>query len=158
MICLRRMKKVLSLRIEFFFILLILLVGMSTVSAGDFSASEIKTDTPVRSMKSPDSWENDRSYFGKDNCIRKVAPVPSTMLFPIRIFQEEISRVDGDRCNFQPTTSTYAYLSIARFGPIMGILMTVDRLIRDHPGAYREGYLYLELDGDVYLYDPPPEK
>ena len=51
--------------------------------------------------------------------------------FPIRFFQDIISPVDGPRCNSHPTCSAYARQSLARHGPLVGWIMTCDRLMRD---------------------------
>jgi putative membrane protein insertion efficiency factor len=48
----------------------------------------------------------------------------------IRFFQEYISPVDGDRCQFSPTCSAFGRQSLRTHGPWLGLLMTTDRLMR----------------------------
>lgn len=72
----------------------------------------------------------------------------------IRLYQKRLSPIGGpDRCGFRPSCSAYGYLAIKEQGPLVGLLMTADRLTRCNlwkkPGA---DYLLLPLGK---LYDPP---
>jgi len=51
-------------------------------------------------------------------------------LMAIRWFQAYVSPVDGPRCQFAPTCSSFGYVAIRDHGPGQGLLMTVDRLLR----------------------------
>jgi putative membrane protein insertion efficiency factor len=51
-------------------------------------------------------------------------------LSPIRFFQKHISPIDGPRCRFSPTCSSYGHQAIRKQGPWLGMLMTADRLMR----------------------------
>lgn len=68
---------------------------------------------------------------------------PSKLLLSsIRFFQEYISPTDGARCQFAPTCSAFGHRAISEHGPLLGILMTADRLMRcsvlTDPAFYRK--------------------
>jgi putative membrane protein insertion efficiency factor len=48
-------------------------------------------------------------------------------------YRSGLSRLDGPTCGFYPSCSRYANLAIQRHGPLKGIFMTGDRLLRCHP-------------------------
>jgi uncharacterized protein len=48
----------------------------------------------------------------------------------IRFYQEWISPIRGVHCGFRPSCSAYGYAAIEQQGPIVGIMMTADRLMR----------------------------
>lgn len=51
----------------------------------------------------------------------------------IRLYQWTISPMLGPRCRFYPSCSDYAIQSLARFGPLGGVYLSLRRLIRCHP-------------------------
>lgn len=83
-------------------------------------------------------------------------PTSSTELVflkTIRFYQKWISPTGGvNRCGFRPSCSVYGYTAIQTQGPLVGVLMTADRLTRCNlfkkPGAD----YYLLPEGR--LYDP----
>ena len=52
------------------------------------------------------------------------------LMTPIRWFQNYVSPMDGPRCQFHPTCSTFGYTAVRDHGPGHGLLMTADRLLR----------------------------
>jgi putative component of membrane protein insertase Oxa1/YidC/SpoIIIJ protein YidD len=52
------------------------------------------------------------------------------VLFPVYFFRKYISNADDDRCPMHPTCSTYCIEAIKKHGPVLGWIMTCDRLIR----------------------------
>jgi uncharacterized protein len=54
----------------------------------------------------------------------------------IRIFQRFISPVDGPRCPMYPTCTAHALEALEKHGPLLGSLMTVDRLLHEGGPAY----------------------
>lgn len=52
-------------------------------------------------------------------------------LWLLSFYQKTISPVDGDRCSLYPTCSQYGVLAVRKHGPIIGVIMTVDRLIHE---------------------------
>jgi len=71
----------------------------------------------------------------------------------IKLYQKWISPIGGERCGFRPSCSRYGYASIMTQGPIVGLLMTGDRLTRCNIWK-RPGPDYLLLPNGR-LYDPP---
>src|SRR5439155_4359388 len=45
-------------------------------------------------------------------------------------YQSVISPIDGPRCAHRPTCSRYALLAVRQEGPLLGMLLTIDRLMR----------------------------
>ena len=54
----------------------------------------------------------------------------SFLLGSVRFFQTQISPIDGARCSFSPTCSQFGYGAVHDHGPVLGIVMTADRLMR----------------------------
>lgn len=48
----------------------------------------------------------------------------------IRLYQKFISSQDGPTCNFQPTCSRFGMACIQKYGPVRGLFLTADRLLR----------------------------
>jgi putative component of membrane protein insertase Oxa1/YidC/SpoIIIJ protein YidD len=71
----------------------------------------------------------------------------------IEFFKNTISRVDGDRCPSYPTCSEYGEMVVKKHGPILGILMIVDRLI--HETSEGKFAPWVEIQGIRRIYDPP---
>jgi putative membrane protein insertion efficiency factor len=51
----------------------------------------------------------------------------------IHIYKNTFSIIFGPCCRFTPSCSSYALLSIQRFGVVKGAKLTFKRLIRCHP-------------------------
>jgi len=54
----------------------------------------------------------------------------SFLLGSVRFFQTQISPIDGARCSFSPTCSQFGYGAVHDHGPVLGIVLTADRLMR----------------------------
>jgi len=52
------------------------------------------------------------------------------LITPIRWFQLYVSPMDGPRCQFIPSCSSFGYEAVRDHGPWRGSLMTADRLLR----------------------------
>lgn len=77
----------------------------------------------------------------------------------IRIYQKSVSSQDLPSCVFHPSCSRFAFGAIERFGPVKGILLAGDRLLRCNPFAHN----YYKFDGEkfsdpVEWYDLTPKK
>lgn len=70
----------------------------------------------------------------------------------IAIYQSAVSPVGTRRCAFSPSCSAYAADALRKRNPVLAILMTADRLMRDHPGVIGEQNYRLLPNGR--LYDP----
>lgn len=62
----------------------------------------------------------------------QVQPIAATpFLWSIRFYQKFITHVDGDRCPMYPTCSVYSIQAFKKHGPVIGIVMTADRLMHE---------------------------
>lgn len=68
------------------------------------------------------------------------------------IYKNNISSQDSGACNFKPSCSEYAMISVKELGPVKGILNGFDRLTRCHPGV--RGDYPLDKDNLLLLSDP----
>jgi putative membrane protein insertion efficiency factor len=69
----------------------------------------------------------------------------------VKFYQKYISPVDGDRCPMYPTCSQYSLQAMHKHGPLIGIVMTADRLMheadeRDFVPARKVGNRYRFID------------
>jgi putative membrane protein insertion efficiency factor len=79
--------------------------------------------------------------------------VAMVFLESIRFYQKWISPIGGgNRCGFRPSCSVYGYSAIKTQGPLVGVMMTADRLTRCNLWK-RPGADYFLLPGGR-LYDP----
>lgn len=77
---------------------------------------------------------------------------PNPLRAAVRFFQTFISPVDGPRCRMYPTCSGYALQALDRHGPLLGTLLTVDRLL--HEGSPEEHRHPVEVGGRLRYHDP----
>lgn len=70
----------------------------------------------------------------------------------IRFHQEVLSPVDGPRSSFRPTSSRYMQLAMQRYGFFQGLIMGLDRLLRENDEEWI--YQTVEIEGKTYKYDP----
>ena len=82
-------------------------------------------------------------------------------LSAIRLYQFTLSGKQADVCNFKPSCSRFAYISIKNYGPFWGILMTSDRLQRCNPLAFQYAERYnnevVLVPGEGYKIQENPE-
>jgi hypothetical protein len=67
----------------------------------------------------------------KKRMARKV--IEDGLIILIRLYQHTLSTLFGPCCRFSPSCSSYAMLSVRRFGITEGALLTFKRLARCHP-------------------------
>lgn len=53
----------------------------------------------------------------------------------ITVYQKVAAPAQGDVCNFSPSCSRYSREAFEKYGAVVGLLMTADRLMRCQPGA-----------------------
>ncbi len=70
------------------------------------------------------------------------------------LFSRYISPVDGDRCGMYPTCSAYSRHAVSKHGFIIGIVMTVDRLIHENNEVDMAKEIIV---GGAMRYDDPVE-
>jgi putative membrane protein insertion efficiency factor len=68
----------------------------------------------------------DRSTSDQGSADTESFPVRS-----VRFYQRYLSGVIGDRCQMYPSCSEYSIAAIKKHGPLIGIVMTVDRFFRE---------------------------
>lgn len=76
--------------------------------------SALMLPRPVTACSSPDDEDGGTSWY----------------LLPISLFQRFVSPADGDRCPMYPSCSAYGKNAFTRHGPLMGWILTSDRLLR----------------------------
>jgi len=79
--------------------------------------------------------------------------VTAPFIWAIRFFQIFVTNADGPRCMMYPTCSQYGYLAFKKHGPIVGLFMTADRLMRDNISV-EEFYPIIPIHGTFRFYDP----
>jgi len=70
----------------------------------------------------------------------------------LRFYQKFISPYDGNRCPMYPTCSQYSMNAINKHGPIIGIIMTADRLI--HEANEMDYAPLVQIGESTRFYDP----
>ena len=73
------------------------------------------------------------------------------LLGAVRFYQVAISPADGGSCMLYPTCSGYAQHALRKHGPIVGFVMTSERVMRNHVG---EHYPTIWKFGRWRNYDP----
>lgn len=103
---------------------------------------------------------------------RAVDPLPPAHFFwlPFRFYNRFVSPIQGARCSHRPTCSGYAIGAVRRHGTVLGLWLTVDRLmLGGHSSRLRPlpmivtdaGPRFLDPLDDALFWriedDPPPE-
>ena len=101
-------------------------------------------------------WGKDADLIPRKKIIeKKVPPSPLTKLalLAISLRQNVLTKVDGPRSSYRPTSSRYMQLALQKYGFLKGYIMGCDRLIRenDDPWVYRT----IVINKVKYKYDPP---
>ena len=71
----------------------------------------------------------------------------------IHLYRTIISPIDGDRCPMYPSCSTYALEALKKHGPIVGWIMTCDRLLRCG-GDEKNSAPLVRVSGRLLTHDP----
>lgn len=69
------------------------------------------------------------------------------------------SRPGVASCPYYPTCSGYGILAVRAHGPVLGPILTLERLLREHPWLERTGpnrYPLVTPHGEARLHDPVP--
>ena len=121
------------------------LVVVAALVAIAFPAHAIKPD--MKGPKQPHA-----KAINEENAHSDVSGWVSLSL--IRFFQQHISPIDGPRCQFSPTCSSYGHQAVQQQGALSGIVMTADRLMRCTYWSERSRYVRLPSG---HLSDPLSE-
>ncbi|HYA85653.1 MAG TPA: membrane protein insertion efficiency factor YidD [Nitrospirota bacterium] len=73
-------------------------------------------------------------------------------LWLITFYQKTINRIINGRCHMYPTCSQYSVQAIRKHGPIIGIMMTADRIM--HEGSEQELIPSIKVGNHDRFYDP----
>jgi putative component of membrane protein insertase Oxa1/YidC/SpoIIIJ protein YidD len=94
------------------------------------------------------------SGFGEEPFTTLPASQPSSLLsLGIEGYQKILSPVLDSKCYMQPSCSAYAKQALSDYGPLLGLLLTIDRLFRE---ANEDRTSPLVRQGkELKLYDPP---
>lgn len=85
--------------------------------------------------------ENPITPWGRDATLTTAPTTPTTISLSIqtraatamiRFFQNYISPIDGPRSHYFPSSSQYTLLAIQKYGPLKGIPLGCDRLMREN--------------------------
>lgn len=82
----------------------------------------------------------------------ETSPVSIFLGGAIRFYRNVISPTQGDRCGFYPSCSTFGMHAVERYGPLLGVMMTTDRLTRCNFFKEPGSDYFRRPDGR--LYDP----
>jgi len=107
-------------------------------------------------MQGPwDSWKKSSKAPVADNTVFKTQTGEfsyNPLLWGVRLFRNFISSVDGPRCSMYPTCSHYSLLAFKKHGPVMGYILTTDRLI--HESDEPRYVPRVEKHNVIRFYDP----
>jgi putative membrane protein insertion efficiency factor len=79
-------------------------------------------------------------------------PFSRFLISSVRFFQKRISPIDGDRCSMAPTCSHYSLRAIQKHGPLLGFMMSADRIVHEYE---EQRFVPAIWDGRSYrFYDP----
>lgn len=89
----------------------------------------------------------------KSPVIEERATGSNILLAPLKFYSRVLTKIDGPRCPSWPTCSLYSRQAIEKHGPIIGLWMTVDRLIRERT-EIETGPRIIMDSGKVRIRDP----
>jgi putative component of membrane protein insertase Oxa1/YidC/SpoIIIJ protein YidD len=117
-------------------------------SEGGLPSSALGSDLAMKGPREKVRHQQNVDQAVETSCVKLV------FLGAIGLYQKRVSSSGGpDRCGFRPSCSAYGYTAIEEEGPVIGLLMTADRLTRCNlfkgPGP---DYTLLP---NGKLYDPP---
>jgi putative component of membrane protein insertase Oxa1/YidC/SpoIIIJ protein YidD len=102
--------------------------------------------------------------WGKDADLIPAKEIPAVQSKPsmmvklarqaILFHQNVLTKVDGPRSHYRPSSSQYMLLAMQKHGFIKGYFLGCDRLLRENDADWV--YLKIEEGGKLIKYDPPP--
>lgn len=136
-----------SVAIAFLVAAVLLLTYAAGAHAEPWGPWPVSTDAP--GLLTPADREPSL-HVHRDGTEHSVAATP--FLWLLGFYQTVISPLDGDRCPMYPTCSQYSVQAIRKHGPIIGVVMTADRLIHE---ADEQRFAPLDKVGDRYRFIDP---
>lgn len=120
------------------------LCGMAAIgalhgSAGYFEPWGKDSDLTLKTIKLEEAYE--------------LSPLGWVAEKVILLHQNVLTKADGPRSHFRPTSARYMLLAIRRQGFFKGYIMGCDRLLRENSEPWV--YQTVQVGGKVYKWDPP---
>lgn len=128
--------------------LALLLLAMPTITqAASWGPWSVSPEAPALRTRAD---RPARTGEEREQAVPSAAAAP--LLWSLAFWQRVISPVDGGRCVMHPTCSQYGVLAVRKHGPVVGAVMTVDRLIHE---ADEQREAFLISVGNRYRYEDP---
>ncbi|MDH4163173.1 MAG: membrane protein insertion efficiency factor YidD [Nitrospirota bacterium] len=110
-----------------FIVLALLLIAPDlAIGAEPWGPWSVNSDAPVILTKA------DRERPARPSAEKHETSMAATPFsWMLKIYQNFVSPLDGDRCPMHPTCSQYSVQAIRKHGPVIGIVMTTDRLLHE---------------------------
>lgn len=135
------------MRVFLYFVFFFLVVPTQSAGAEPWGPWSASTDAPAILSRA------DRSPSGG---IRPEQPAPGIAATPflwlLSFYQKTIGPVNSGRCPMYPTCSQYSVEAIRKHGPVIGIVMTADRLIHEHDE--QNFATWIQVGGRHRFHDP----
>lgn len=127
--------------------ILILMPLQSSAAEMPWGPWSVSDDAPVLMLKA------DRRTAPTDSASKPVPSVAATpFLWLLSFYQKTIGPVVSGRCPMYPTCSQYSVEAIRKHGPVVGIVMTADRMMHE---LDEQEHAPLIRVGDRYRYSDP---
>ncbi len=124
-------------------------LSAATAQAGEWGPWSTNSDAPVLLTRADKEAPKVKQRTGAES---SMAATPFIWL--LKIYQNFISPVKGDRCPMYPTCSAYSVQAVQKHGPVIGIVMTADRLIHE---SDEPAFVPSKKVGDRYRFIDPVE-
>ena len=90
----------------------------------------------------------------KDTLSSETAVKPADILiFPIKLYRNTLSRVDGNRFRMEPSCSTFCIDALTQHGFLLGWIMCSDRLVRCGRDEEKIS-ASIRINDEMRIYDP----
>lgn len=103
--------------------LIMTFIIIQAASAGEYDPWSVSTAAPILKERMQTIPLHPEQVYQKT--------INTPFLGLLKFYQRFISPMDGDRCPLYPTCSQYSIEAIRRHGPVVGLIMTADRLIHE---------------------------
>jgi putative membrane protein insertion efficiency factor len=129
---------------KYFLLFLTISICFRGAFSQELQGAPVVSDTPAASSLLPygptDSAYEEKKLF-ESSPFDQSNPIKLFLVLLISGYQNTFSKLDGSSCQFRPSCSHFGAAAIKRYGPLVGTLMTGDRLLRCNPytrGLYRK--------------------
>jgi uncharacterized protein len=103
-------------------------LALACAASGSFAAPGCDSACAVRDSIYESVKRSESAFYQQTN------PLSMLLVGLINIYQRVFSSQEGTAtCQFRPSCSHFGALSIKKYGPLQGVLMTGDRMLRCNP-------------------------